>query len=239
MPSINDFIDHRWTDAKEALRKLDEHFVSRLESEVRLRSAGLSAPWPSALDSPPKRRLPKHWHLLLEACLELTIQTSNLQVAATSLTVENLGSHSALEVGRRSNYHFRSWFVHAITLADQCKVVIARTARAYITDCTKVREVVNDRQEAVQEQIVRHLSEERNRYVQPGRGAWARGLTEDVLWESQVAAGMTPTRFLDEFHYPEEAPRAREGDFDPFVGATTTILERIGTILGDLEADIK
>ena len=44
MASIDDFIKHRWEDAKEALRGLDGEFVSKLESQCRLESLGLRMP---------------------------------------------------------------------------------------------------------------------------------------------------------------------------------------------------
>ena len=35
MATIDDFVNHRWTDAKEALRELDPGFVSKVEALVR------------------------------------------------------------------------------------------------------------------------------------------------------------------------------------------------------------
>ena len=86
MASLDDFVDHRWEDAKEELRKLESDFVSRLESEHRLQSLGLGMPQRHSAGDRPKRPLSKEWHHLLEACSELTMQAWNVQVAATSLT---------------------------------------------------------------------------------------------------------------------------------------------------------
>ena len=38
MPSIDDFVAHRWADAKEALRELDREFVHHHETTVRLQN---------------------------------------------------------------------------------------------------------------------------------------------------------------------------------------------------------
>ena len=118
MASIDAFVNHRWEDAKEALRKLDSDFVSRLESEHRLQTLGLGMPQQYSAGDRPKRLLSKKWHHLLEACLELTMQARNVQVAATSLTADENAGLSSYEAGTRADYHFRSWFIHATALTE-------------------------------------------------------------------------------------------------------------------------
>ena len=44
MASIEDFVSHRWDDAREELRRLDSVFVGKLENDVRLDRLGLISP---------------------------------------------------------------------------------------------------------------------------------------------------------------------------------------------------
>ena len=67
-----------------ALSKLDRDFISELESTVRLQAVGLTTPWEPDVGRRPRQRLSSKWHRLLEACLELTMQASILQVSAAS-----------------------------------------------------------------------------------------------------------------------------------------------------------
>ena len=79
MFSIDDFLAHRWEDAKVELRKLDADFVHKVESEVRLQALGLEPPWTPDVNRVPVLRLSSTWHRLLEACTELARQVSILK----------------------------------------------------------------------------------------------------------------------------------------------------------------
>ena len=141
MASLDDFVDHRWEDAKEELRKLDSDFVSRLESELRLQTLGLGMPQQYSTGKRPKQLLSKEWHHLLEACSELTMQAWNVQVAATSLTAKANVGMSSYEAGLRADYHFRSWFIHATALTERTDDVIRKAADVYIAEPAKSKEV--------------------------------------------------------------------------------------------------
>lgn len=67
MASMYDFVNHRWVDAKEALRKLDNDFVGRLEPEHRIQTLGLGFPQQYSVGYRSKRPLSKKWHYL---CLQ-------------------------------------------------------------------------------------------------------------------------------------------------------------------------
>lgn len=237
MASIDDFVGHRWEDAKEALRKLDGDFVSRLESEQGLQSLGLDMPQLYSARDRPKRLLSKKWHLLLEACSELVMQARNVQVAAISLTPEANTGLSSYEAGTRADYHFRSWFIHATALTGRTDEVIRKTADVCIPEHGTRSKVVKRHKTSVYQQITKHISTQRNDYVHPNR-SWVSGITEDQLWEGHLAIGMTPTRFLDEFHYPAQGEDMMVRKFDGYVAETTRILDCLGEILQELEADI-
>ena len=237
MTSIDDFVSHRWGDAKEALRKLDGDYVSRLESEHRLQTLGLGMPQHYSVGDSPKRLLSKKWHHLLEACLELTIQAWNVHVAAISLTAKANVGMSSYEAGLRADYHFRSWFIHATALTERTDDVIRKATDVYTAECAKRKEIAKQHQASVYQQITKRIDQQRNDYVH-ARRSWASGVTEDQLWEGQVTIGMTPTKFLDEFHYPAQGNDMMAGKYDGCVAETTKIFDCIGEILQKFEADL-
>ena len=192
MESIDDFVNHRWADAKLMLRKLDRDFVDKLECEVRLEAVGLATPWQPDIGRVPALRLSSEWHRLLEACHELTVQASILQTSAVNLTADANHELPLLEVGRRANYHFRSWFIHARTLAERTDEVIRWTTKVYVTDRETRTNLDKRLQGRVYEEVTKHVIEQRNQYTHGARRSWGSGITEDQLWESLVAVGMTP-----------------------------------------------
>ena len=237
MASIDDFVNHRWEDAKEALRKLDSDFVSELESEHRLQTLVLDMPQQYSAGNRPKRLLSRKWHHLLEACLELAMQAWNVRVAATSLTAEANAGLSIYEAGLRADYHFRSWFIHVAALTERTDDVIRKTADVYIAESGRSKELAKRHRTSVKQQITERISRQRNEYMHPKR-SWASGITENQLWEGHVTIGMTPTKFLDEFHYPAQGKNMMVGKYDGYVDETRKILDCVGSILQKFETDL-
>ncbi len=56
MASIDDFVNHRWDDAKEALRELDPAYANNFESTVKLQELGLESPWSADVEEAPRKR---------------------------------------------------------------------------------------------------------------------------------------------------------------------------------------
>ena len=54
MPSIDDFVNHRWADAKEVLRQLDPDYVREIGETVRLQDVGLQPPKVPDVERSPK-----------------------------------------------------------------------------------------------------------------------------------------------------------------------------------------
>ena len=238
MGQIDDFVIHRWVDAKMLLRELDRDFVDKFESEVRLEAIGLTTPWQPDTGRISAQRLSSEWHRLLEACHELTVQASILQTSAVNLTADANHELPLLEVGKRANYHFRSWFIHAHTLAERTDELINWTAKVYVPDHETRTSLAKRLKRRVYEEFTRYIDEQRNQYTHGARRSWGSAITEDQLWEPLVAVGMTPQKFLDEFHYPEEGTNLSSGKHHRFVALTTSSCDRIGSILQELEAQI-
>ena len=239
MASIDDFVKHRWADAKVALAKLDQDFVSKVESEVRMQAAGLTTPWqPEGESRRPVRRLSSKWHRLLEACLELTMQESILRMSAYSLISDPNREGELVDIGRQSDYHFRSWFVHATTLTERVDEVIDWTTRVYVAHREACSGMTKRHQGQVYQQVTKQTIRQRNSFVHRSR-SWARAMTEEELWESHVAAGMTPQSFLDELHYPAGGEQLISGRYDKFVTLTEEMCDCLGSILQALESEIQ
>ena len=237
MASIDDFVNQRWEDAKEALRNFDGEFVRKLESEVKLEALGLEAPWTSVVDNVPLQRLSSEWHLLLEACLELNMQASNIQVAASSMTYQANEGVSDYEAGRHNNYHLRSWFIHVAALAERTEDVVKKSTEVYLPKYEKRAEIAKRHLTEVYEQIKKRVAQQRNEYVHPRR-SWGSGITEDQLWEKLVSGGMSPSKLLEEFHFPPQGIYVKQGKYNHFVGETTMILDCVGAIIQGLETDM-
>ncbi len=236
MTSIQDFVDHRWADAKEELRKVDPDFVSKLENAVRLQNIGLEPPWIIDSKRKSRRSLPAGWHRLLEACVELLTQATYLHVAAASLTAEASAGLQSYEAGPRIDYHIRSWFIHGVALAERTNDAIRKTTNVYLPGKAG-NEIGKRYQERVQECVSKPLEENRHTFVHPRR-SWARAITNDESWEGMVATGMTAAKFLEEFYYPRSQDRVMEGRYEVFATETEEKLARIGAILQECETEL-
>ena len=126
MRSIGDFVDHRWTDAKEVLRRQDADYVRTIEARGQSEEEWLT----------PASGLSTEWHDLLASCDELHLLASMVQAAAMGLTPFPYlhGDLTPAQVGQLSTYNGRSWFVHTKALAERTKDVIRKTTRVYISD---------------------------------------------------------------------------------------------------------
>ena len=237
MASIEDFVNHRWEDAKEALRNRDSEFVRRIESKVRLDALNLSAPWPiDELGRKPYRRLNKKWHNLLEACAELMMQLSLLEESTAVLAEDNHSNVPVGRAGRQAFSHFRTWFMHAQTLNERACRVVEQSTRIYVDDDITRKEITAQYVGRVRE-VPAHLNEIRNSFVHANR-SWAKGITEDQLWESTIACGLTARRFHDEFVYPEQGELLKLGKYQYFAIGAATIQDRIGLILEEFETSL-
>ena len=237
MASIEDFVNRRWVDAKNALRELDSEFVSRIESQVRLNALNLATPWSSnELERKPYRRLSKSWHNLLEACAELLMQVSFLEESTTVFAGDVHDDTPSIRAGRQALFHFRSWVINAQALTERVCGVIDCSARVYISDQQERKELSSPYKNRVQE-ISGQIREIRNEYLH-GNKSWAKGITEDQLWEGIVACGLAPRKFHDEFIYPEQGDFLKSGKYQYFGDGTMDLENRLGLILEEFEHSI-
>ena len=237
-PSVDDFIENRWEDAKEALRKLDPEFVDRLEMTARAQAKGLVLPGFFDATAPPRRRLSKDWHTLLEKCHDLDWQAMLLEVSAEGTTARSLKNVDTHIAGARSHYNIRSWFVQVVTLGHAAKAVIRRSLEIYMPDQETKAGLRNKYSAAISSQIVEPYRLQRNLFIHPDNSSWAQGITEDGLWEGEVSIGLTPRLALEQFHLPAQAQRAKQGNYDGFANRSEEVLLILGQILHDFEQDL-
>ena len=218
--------------------KLDGDFVRNIEAAIRIEALGLTTPSIFDDERRPTQWLSKNWHRLLEDCLELTMQASLTRTAAVSLSASSNDDMPHVEVGKLVDYHFRSWFIHANTLAERACSIIDRTTGIYLADSVPEGQIAKRHKQSVHEEVSVLVEKQRNAYAHGTTRSWASGITEDRLWERLVASSMTPTRFLGEFRYPAEADNVGNAKYHWLVDATTTVCDSLGSILQRLERDI-
>lgn len=238
MTSISDFVNHRWSDARTEFAKLDEDFVSKLDSTVRLESLGLKSPWPPPVDLIPKQRLSSEWHRLLESCIELLFLIGILEASASSLTVSANAHLPPEEVGKRHGYHFRSWFIHAKTLADRATKVIEQTADIYISDPDTRKAIVTQLREKMRSDVTQHIDQQRNHYAHGTMETAAKELTRNDLWEGLIAGWPDHEEVLRRYYYVPQGQTLLDGEYSHFVDTTAGLLGAIASILEKLESQV-
>ena len=257
MPTIGDFVSNREADALEELIELDPDFVEVVSSTVRLQNLDLSTaeqffglytpsegwrpvhPVESIANLRPRQPLSKKWHTLLEACYELTTQVSILLEAADYIMSETSEGMPLVELGKRNVYHWRSWFIHAIALAERVNGIIGQTTRVYVSEQSERANIAKPYRASVHEQVVTKIKQARNDFLHANRPRWAKGLTDKGLWERNLAAGLTIQRSLEEIAYPKYAIDAKSGESKLVADSTERICLILGNILHDLERAVK
>ena len=228
MPSIDDFVNKRWADAKDKIRELDPSFVDEFES----------SDYPQELISSrvPGQRLSKKWRRLLEACLSLTDQAYIVVMATHYLNALVSEDLSPLLAGRQAVYHEYSWIIHINTLCERVDCVIKRATETYVPD-HKIRTAIEKRHRETVRVVRENVRELRNEMAHGDSRVGVERITNDRLWEGLIAAGLTAQVFLDEHHYPNMGDMVKdtEGKWYP---KTALYLQQLGAILGELEKDI-
>ena len=223
MASFNDFINCRWSDAKEMVRNLDPDYLSKVESV----DASVA----------PKQRLSKKWHHLLEACFELHMEANRVRFTSENLRARAHKTSPIIESGRITDFCIRSWFIHALALAERTDGLIDKTVGVYVSCQSAGKEISKRHKQMVEEQVGRWVRKQRNDYVHPNRSITA-GITEDQHWELSTAAGPSTLNVAERSLFQNRGVRVKQGEFNFFDDWTTMVIERLGTILNDFEKDL-
>jgi hypothetical protein len=117
---ISSFIEHRWAEAKEELKRIDSGFVNALSVYDILRNNGL---WlPDNLPTP-SRRLSKRWHKLLESTVELIRQIDRLNLTVSKMqTAPNR---------REALYYWDTWVQDSYSLCEKVERLIQRSCNVH------------------------------------------------------------------------------------------------------------
>ena len=234
MATIDDFVNHRWADAKEALRQLDPDYVNTIEWDIRSPKFDLNVPSPADARYTPKKRLPKNWHLLLEVCLDLTMHTLLLETVAAKLTMASNRELPPHEVGRQSEYHFRAWFIQLSALAERNNDVIYKALNVYLPDRISAVEIAKSYRDIVHQFI---SQQERNEFLHPRRREWLKEITRNGSWELFIAGIVTPQTYF-KFHFSVTGEQLLSSPREQFSTLTKAVLERFGETLSKLEQDL-
>ena len=233
--SIEDFVSNRWSDAKEALRKLDPDFVDRLDSLARLERMQLYMPpdWIGTEHQIPKKRLSKEWHDLLEACFELIIQARDYRTAISNMASETSRGLSDLEVGKQFAYNFRVWALYQHAIVEHVKTVISFAVKIYPSG-KESRNQLKKRHHRKADTLKERIEADRQAIVHGG-GLTSQELTKDQWWEGGVAIGMLPGHVLDEFVYEESGRAIKAGRYDAMLPPSRLFLDALAKVLHDFE----
>ena len=211
--SIDDFVSNRWADAKEVLRKLDPDFVDTMDSLARMERMDLWAPLDMITKSerPPRRRLSKRWHGLLEECYELTVITRHYQTSVRNMTSAEASGMNDDEAGRLFVYSYYTWVFYQNAVIEHTKTAISLVSRIYGAregTPNQLKESYHRKADALKKR-----TEEGRNAIAHGGGFISRALTEDLLWENHVAIGILPHHTIDH-HYDERGKSVHSGDYD-------------------------
>ena len=92
------------------------------------------------------------------------------------------------------------------------EAAIRATAKTYIRD-EKEADELSCQYEACVRKTTGHYRQTRNAFAHGEIRVYAHALTEEGLWESGVAGGMTPILLNGEFWYPSQVDRLRAGKY--------------------------
>ena len=250
MTSIEDFISHRWADAKEELRKLDPSFVAKYEEvavKANAEDSTLSMPNPTLwlpgqglvdffVHREPINRLSENWYRLFEGCFSLADQATIVRTAAKHMTAQMYQSFLGDDVGMVANYHFHSWVIHLKTLCDRVEYVGKRTTRLYVSD-PKARKDSEKGLENSLRLLKAKIETLRHEFAHGKSDFAVKGMTELNLWEKHIAVGFTVESLLDRAHANMENG-IKHGLYDRCVDEAERYFSDLGLMLYELEQDI-
>ena len=167
--------------------------------------------------------------------MELTMQTLLLETVAANLTVDSNKELPLDEVGRQSEYHFRSWFIQLSALAERTNDVIYKTLNLYLPDQKSAAKIAKSYRDIVHKSTDQ---QERNEFLHPRRREWLKVITQNQSWELFVAGAVTPQTYF-KFHYSVAGERLMSRPWEQFSTLTTAVSARFGNILYALEQDLK
>lgn len=206
---IGNFLTARWGEAREALTSLDPAYMQTIMSWSAVEDVDLQLP-----DAPPEpnHRLSDDWHYMLEATVEVVHQVDRIyQTVERALSATNW---------RDASYYTDTW----VEAAYSTKVhSLGRRKEKYTQGVIQVRDRVGD----IRQGLV------------PGiRGCGGHssdGITEDRLWESSLALGVSSVLkwMPDPAH--ESPPEWIRG----MPEATRNLLIDLGDALDGLTQDIQ
>jgi hypothetical protein len=120
---ISSFIEHRWAEAQEELKRIDSGFVNAFSAYDTLTNHGLWLP-----DNLPttSKRLGKRWHMLLESTVELIRQIDRLHLTVSKTqTAPNR---------RETLYYMDTWVEESYSLCEKVKRLIERSCNVHKMD---------------------------------------------------------------------------------------------------------
>ena len=104
------------------------------------------------------------WRRATSSWIQVAVVTTSTHSLVTDSKSETM---SSVEVGSRLIYHFRSWCIHANTLADLTKDVIRKTTELYISERAVRAELYKSHADSIYQNVTMEIEELRNAFVAP------------------------------------------------------------------------
>ena len=185
-----------------------------------------------------RRRLSRNWHELLEACWNLPIRASNVQIAAEYLASDLLNDSLTLEKkGQRGLYHMTSLVIHLNSFLENIRIVIKRTTKIYVLD-SELRNEVNKKYIEYIDGMSDRLTILRNEFAHGYGSVGSSTISRDNVWEGFIAKGFT-FQLMNEDHYRGLAPIMSPDASDAITREVQTVFNGFGELLGELEGDVQ
>lgn len=229
-PTIKDFINNRWNDSKEELRKPDQSFVGQFEARLHLSHEGVWLP----SDTPeitPKRRRPRKWHDLLSTTMGIAL---DLTLVETNLLILNPKDNPKLD-RRTEVFCFYAWLQNIYNLCEKVRLLVTQSCKLYPLDKNRVKSAFH---KAIRVKVQDEVSKLRHPVLHGDSQAstlMKRVITQDKeAWEVNVALG---PRIIDETFksfYTHQSGRL----FATLDSKTGYALSTLGSILFELEKEI-
>ena len=239
---LEEFVDRCLRAARDELRRRDPSFAGKAEAQSRLESIGLQS-HENVLDTAPRARLHKHWHVLLESCYDLPGHFSNARIAASGLGKESFTGLSPGDAYKRGNFYRSSLSAFLQALLEHVKYMIECVTKAYLPALSdKQRKRIHHPYKEQLSTAFRNITEGRNKHLHPGRkNAFADAITERGYWEYMLFAGdVNPFRApgLSSKEMEAHAGNFHLGEWAYLEKVTDYFCDILGRVLLDLEDDL-
>jgi hypothetical protein len=225
--TITNFIENRWSEAKQELAEHDPAFFPAIETHYSTKE---EEPILSGNPPAPSYRLSERWYHVLETTVDVSQQLERLR-----RTVFKARSATNRQ---EALYYFDTWIADVYSLCEKVKVLVAQSCRLHSLGNKAINQYRGEIENEVQKNAgrMRHaLVHGKDEPKAGGLGINAKAITQDKSWEMLVVAGPS---IIDQYLLTPGGDNMPPERILRLPSITTEILARIGATLYDLDQAI-